>query len=160
MVTTKINVTSYLAEYINSKFNNGADEPLKIPEQHDLYHVVWNLMVKRPEGINPIDTGNLEIVLPNRRIGKDPAYYNYLSDRSQRIIERYIKMYFNNELHQMLEENERIGRELHNIDVIHQFMCMYEIDSITEDALLKNYYRWREIIRQKERRRKYKKRLK
>ncbi|RGN43840.1 MULTISPECIES: hypothetical protein [unclassified Bacteroides] len=160
MITTKINVTPYLAEYIKSKFNCLSDEPLKIPDAEDLYHVIWKLMVKRPDGISPIDTGNLAIILPERRVGKDPMYYNYLSPRSQNIIEKYISRHFNNELHQMLEENEQNGRPLNNIDVVHQFMCVYNIDSITEDALLKNYYRWRDLVRRKDRRREYKRRYK
>ena len=34
------------------------------------------------------------------------------------------------------------------------------IDSISEDALLKNFYRWRENIRKRKKRREYKKKLK
>lgn len=158
MMTTKINLPPYLVEYIKSKFNCPPGEPLKIPDTEDLYHVIWKLMVKRPVGVNPIDTGNLEIILPSRRIGKDPTYYNYLSSRSQSMIKKYIIRHFNNELHQMLEENEQNGRELNNIEVINQFMCLYNIDSITEDALRKNYYRWRDLVRPKEHRREYKRR--
>lgn len=41
------------------------------------------------------------------------------------------------------------------INAIHNFMTMYGIDSITEDAFKKNYYRWRAEIRRKEKKRGY-----
>ena len=52
------------------------------------------------------------------------------------------------------------GHLLKNLDVVHHFLCSYCIDSISEDALLKNFYRWRENIRKRKTRREYKKKLK
>ena len=39
MITTSIMITPYLAEYLRGKYNNGADEPIRIPDNTDLYHV-------------------------------------------------------------------------------------------------------------------------
>lgn len=161
MPETKIQIKDYLAEYVKGKYNNGADEPVRIPDNSDLYHTIWELMCKRPKGVSPIDEGNLIIFLPDRREGKDPLYYNYLRERSQKIIEAKIQMHFNNDLHQELEENYAKGKELDHIDVVHRFMCLFGIESISEDALLKNYYRWRGNVRKKRNRREYnKKKLK
>jgi len=77
-----------------------------------------------------------------------------------RIIEKEIRRMFNLELHQMLEENKVIVNRKYNIEVIHKFMCSFCIDSISEDALLKNYYRWRENQSKRAKRREYKKKLK
>lgn len=159
MITTTISMTPYLAEYMRGKYNNGSEEPFQIPDSDDLYHLLWTLMNKRPVNASPVDEGNLVIALPDRRIGKDPAYYNYLAPRSQKIIEDAVSRLFNLELHQKLDENMQNGHLMDNIDVVHQFMCCYGIDSISEDALLKNYYRWREKVRQRERRREYKRKL-
>ena len=160
MITTEINITQFLAEYIRGKYNNGANEAVKIPDSTDLYHSIWDVMSKRPSGTNPCDRGNLSIILPDRRIGKDPMYYNYIHARGVDIIENKIRNMFNAELHAMLTDNDQNGHEMDNIDVVHQFLCMYCIDSISEDALIKNYYRWRENIRKRKRRRDYKKKLK
>ena len=62
----------------------------------------------------------------------------------------------NFELHRALLENEEFGKERRNLDVIYDFMRTYRLKSITEDALLKNYYRYRNRLRQKKTR-KYRK---
>ena len=95
MITTSITITDYLAEYLRGKYNNGAEEPLRIPDNTDLYHVIWSYMTRRPKNMNPIDDGNLTIILPDRRVGKDPAYYNYLSSRAAKAIDTEICRMFN-----------------------------------------------------------------
>lgn len=158
MITTSIQIEPYLAEFLRGKLNNGSEEPLRIPDNLDLYHTVWTLMSRRRKDQSPVDKGNLTFILPDRRIGKDPAYFNYLSPRSAKIIEREIRRMFNGELHTMMDENNLNGHGLTNLEVVHQFMCTYFIDSISEDALLKNFYRWRESIRKRKKRREYKRR--
>jgi len=159
MITTKITITPYLAEYMLGKYNNGADEAMKIPDPSDLYHLIWQLMSKRPKDCTGMDNGNLEIILPCRREGKNPQYYNYLSERSARMIENKIKQEFNEELHSMISDNAERGREYLDIEVVNMFMCNYCIESVTEDALLKNHQRWKENIRKMRVRRNYKKKL-
>jgi hypothetical protein len=160
MITTSIQIKPYLAEYLRGKYNNGADEPLKIPDNTDLYHIVWTLMAKRQCNQSPVDNGNLTFVLPERRIGKDTKVYNFLSPRSARIIEQEVGRMLNWELHSTLLENDQNGHKYNNIDVVHKFLCSYSIDSISEDALIKNFYRWRENLKKREKRREYKKKLK
>ena len=161
MITTQIEITPYLAEYIYGKYNNGdSDEPVSIPDSEDLYHIIWDYMVKRPANVSPVDRGNLILKLPSRRIGKDPAVYNYLSARAVHGIELHIRAMFNQELHSELLENDRLGHLLDNIDVVHRFLCQYCIISISEDALLKNYYRYRENLRQRKKRRERREKLK
>lgn len=160
MITTSITIEPYLAEYLRGKFNNGSSEPFRIPDNTDLYHIIWTLMAKRRSDQSPVDNGNLTFILPERRIGKDPLVYNYLSSRSARIIEIEIRRMFNRELHSIMDENDQNGHEFNNLHIVHNFLCSYCIESISEDALLKNFYRWRENIRKRKRRREYKKKLK
>lgn len=155
MITTKISIKPHLAEYVIGKYNDHKKNPVQFPDNLDIYHTIWDCTQKRPTNCQP-DEGNLEICLPDRRIGKAPETYNYLGERSQRIIERKIESKLWAELHDFLdEEKHKFGIEY--IDTVHYFMVKYGITSITEDALLKNYYRWRELVRKRSRKREYKK---
>ena len=156
MVTSKIQIKPHLKEYCVGKYNSHADGPVRFPDTLDLYHTIYDLLRKRRTDTSPIDTGNLDIILPVRQNGKNVLYYNYLGERSAIIIEKKIETMMWAELHDLLDEQKhRFGVEY--IDVIHHFMCKYGIESITEDAMLKNYYRWRDKVRRKSKRREYKK---
>lgn len=156
---TTIRIEPYLAEYIIGKYGteqkNGA---IKIPYTSDLYHCVWENMSRQRSNQVETQDGNLRILLPCRRAGdgvawKDPAYFNYLSAAACREIECQIRRMFNFELHRVLMENEEFGRQRRNLDVIYDFISSYHLKSISSDALLKNYYRFRNRFRPKKIRR-------
>lgn len=152
MVTTKILIKPHLAEYVKSKYetNNGC---VSFPKNDDLYHLVWQLMTKTPANVNPFDrSGNLIIALPDRRVGKNPEVYNYISARGEKIIEKKIRQLFTLELHTAMENNAFSGFVLTNQERVSLFMAQYSLESISEDALLKDYYRWRDLVRKKEKR--------
>ena len=70
--------------------------PVRFADHLDVYHLVYNLLEKRPVNC-PRDNGNLEIVLPDRRQGdvpggKSPERFNYLGQRSQGIINKKLKL--------------------------------------------------------------------
>ena len=159
MITTSITVQPYLAEYLYGKYNNGSHDAVKIPDTSDLYHLIWEYMAKRPKDVSPVDEGNLILSLPDRRIGKDPLVFNYLSERAAKGIEKFLKKMFNQELHDTLMDNDKQGHYLDNVDVVFRFLSQYGIESITSDALLKNYYRYREALRQKKKRKERKEML-
>ena len=160
-----IKIEPYLAEYISKKFK--IDEKtggIKIPYTTDLYHVVWNLMAK-PDGQSRVpEDANLKIYLPCRRSlmdgipGKDPAYFNYLSQAAAKKVEASIRLMFNFEFHRMLMENEEFGRPRKNQDVVADFIKKYQLKSISMDALLKNFYRFKNQLYPKKAR-KYKKNM-
>lgn len=158
MITTSITLTPYLAEYLRGKYASGSDNVVNIPDSSDLYHVIWNYMSRRPSDVAET-SGNITIALPCRREGKDPAIYNYLSERAVRCVDKAVRREFNQELHSFLLENDQRGHLFDNIDVVLQFINMYRLESITEDALLKNFYRWRENLRKRKARRERKKGL-
>lgn len=159
-----IKIEPYLAEYIIGKY--GVDKKsgtVKIPHTSDLYHCIWENM-SRQRANQPDNTdGNLRISLPCRKGGdgiawKDPAYYNYLSPAAAKEIEKQIRRMFNFELHSVLLENEEFGRERNNSEVIFDFIRRYRLLSISSDALLKNFYRFRNLLHPKKKR-KYNKRI-
>lgn len=147
MITTKIQIAEHLAEYIIGKFSDGFCNPVSLPDNISLYHLVWDLTLKRPED-SQIDRGNLEIVLPDRREGKNPHVYNYISQRGAALISKKIETMMWAELHDELDDaKHRLGIEY--IETIHVFCTRYNITDLTEDAMLKNYYRWRNTIRRR-----------
>ena len=165
--TVGIHIEPYLAEYVSKKFKNDPKTgAVKIPYTTDLYFVVWNLMAKPREASMAMGVedaaANLRIHLPNRRHGseelpgKNPAYYNYLSPSSAKQIEAAVRLMFNFELHRLLMENEEQGRPRKNLDLVYDFIRDYQLKSVTPDALLKNFYRYRNRICPKKPR-KYKK---
>ena len=151
MVTTKITVKEHLREYLIGKYGNFDEKsPIHFPSKLDIYMLIWNLMQKRPVGIK-IDTGNLEICLPDRHGTKPPEYYNYLGYRSQRKIEQKLELLFWADFRDYVEYERHVnGTQM--IECTHEFMKKYGIDSISEDALIKNYYRWRTKVRRHKKR--------
>lgn len=140
MVTTKINIKPHLAEYIQGRFNECENSPVKLPHDSDLYVVLWDLMARRPINARS-DEGNLEIVLPSRSIGKRPERYNYLSARASDIFQKKIEEIMYEELYHMMRANKRRG--ITYLDTVCYFMLSYGISAISEDAFIKGYYRLR-----------------
>ena len=150
-----IRIEPYLAEYISAKYEiDTATGGIRIPYSSDLYFCVWEEMSRRRVNQPDVADGNLHIHLPFRKAGawspwKDPVYYNYLSAAAAKAIEGQIRRMFNFELHRVLMENEEFGRQRKNLDVIYDFIRTYRLKSISSDALLKNYYRFRNRLRPK-----------
>lgn len=155
MVTVKISIKKHLEEYMRGKFNDCREGVITLPDKTDLYHTLFDLTSKRPASC-PLEQGTLEIALPARRCGKDPAYYNYLSERSQRILERRIELMFWAELHEWIDYNKHMYG-IQYIESIFSFMRKFDINGISEDALKKNYYRWRDRTRKQKEKRSYNK---
>lgn len=153
-MTTRITLPLHLKEYLVAKFGNYGEEPVHFPDECDLYHVLYDLLQKRPADC-PVDSGNVEIFLPNRSYGKKPETYNYLSERSQKILTKRIELAMWAEVHELLDyQKHQLGNDF--IEGVHTFMTRYSIESLSEDAFLKNYYRWRQSLRRREKKRDYK----
>lgn len=150
MITVKTTVEPHVAEYIRGKFYDREAGAVRFPPTLDIYILIYDLLQKRP-ATNPVDSGNLEFALPERREGKNPDSYNYLSGRAQKMLADKMRTMMWAELHDTMDENKHIRGILFK-DTIFTFMCRYSIESISEDALFKNYQRWRYKFRRKKKR--------
>ena len=149
MMTTKIEVPAHLHEYLAGKYCSlNLNQPVRFPDGADIYHQLFALLERRPISA-PVDRGNLEICLPNRGIGKPPETYNYLGLRSTRLLVRKIELMMWADAHEFIDDQKH-RHGIIFINSIHTFMTRYGITSISEDAFLKNYYRWRKRVRAKE----------
>lgn len=147
MIPLPITIEPYLAEYFITKYGKEESEPIRISDKTDLYHVIWQVLERRPANVPPVCHGNLVFMLPNRRCGKDPLWYNHIGQRGVQMIERSIRLEFNNEFHTYMESNELAGRPIDISVAICMFITRYELHSISDEALKKNYYRWRNRVR-------------
>jgi hypothetical protein len=153
MITTKIQIKPHLAEYAKQKYSIPGKEYILLSDTEYLYHVLCNLMSKRPENAH-IDTSNLEIALPHQSRGKAPETYNYITASGAKNIEKKLNRLFWAEMHEFVDEHVNTHGEPIN-ETVFLFKNKYGIESITEDALIKSYYRWRSKIRTKIKKRKY-----
>lgn len=150
MMTVKTTADPYVAEYIKGKFYDQEAGAVRFPASLDIYILIYDLLQRRPVTC-PVDTGNLEFVLPERRQGKDPVSFNYLSGRAQKILGDKMRLMMWAELHDFMDENKHING-IQFKESVFMFLRKYSIESITEDALLKNYQRWRDKQRRKKKR--------
>lgn len=159
MITTKITVENYLAEYLIGKYGTPGEKVVKLPDDLDLYHFVYDLLQKRPVNCQ-VDRGNLELALPERREahfsgGKSLLVYNYIGEQGAKIIAKKVNSMMRAELHDLFDENKHV----YGIDYINSayyFLRKYCIESLSVEALLKDYQRWRRKMRRKKSVRDYK----
>lgn len=158
MITTKFNVRPHIAEYCYGKYSDCTNNPVRFPHRTEIYHTIWDLMIQRPVNA-PVDSGNLEIILPNSRMEdenhfrKDPRVYNYISSRAAKIIELKIETFMFAEVHHLLMFNKMYYGITYK-DTVFTFMNKYCIDSCTEDLFIKDFYRHREKLRRSTKRQK------
>lgn len=150
MITVKIAVEPHVAEYLRGKYFDPEAGAVHFPALLDVYILIFDLLQKRPAS-NPVDSGNLEICLPDRRQGKSPETYNYLSERSQKLLANKFRLMMWAELHDYMDEEKHLNGTQFK-DTVFRFMRKYGIEAITEDALLKNYQRWRDKQRRRKKR--------
>ena len=150
MTTATIQIEPYVAEYIRGKFWDESHGAVHFPPGSDIYVTIYDLMERRPKSAG-VDRGNLTLCLPDRRDanqrgGKSPETYNWFSEGSVRILERRMRVMMWAELHDTLDEAKHL-RGIKFTESVYVFMRRYDLQSITEDALLKNYQRWRDAQR-------------
>ena len=117
MITTKIQVDQYLAEWLKAKYYDTKVGAVRFPPSTDIYEKIYDVMMARPSSVSPVDSGNLEICLPDKRdgnysFGKNPEKYNYISAQGVRILTKRLRAMFWAEVHEVMDEN----KHLHGID--------------------------------------------
>ncbi len=152
MITLRFYIRPYLAEYMSIKYSWPERSTVKLPPNTDLYCLMIDLLSRRPAGVGR-DKGNIEFQLPHRAYGKRTETYNWLSARSQTRIEKAIYVMHWSEFHMFCEYQMHVKGESLLMSVL-LFKSKYNIESLSQDAYIKNFQRWRD--RQGFRRRMYK----
>lgn len=142
MYSIRLQVRPYLAEYCSRKYSWPVSSACKVPPSSELYFLFLDLLSVRPPGA-PIDRGNLEFILPNRSAGKRPDRFNYLSGRSQERLEQYLYVMFWAEFHRYAEYQIHVRGESLLMSVL-LYKSKYCIESLSQEAFIKNYQRWRD----------------
>ena len=145
MITTRIQIESYLAEYVRGKYYDETVGTVRFPSSSDIYVTIYDLMEKRPVNCRA------DRREANFAGGKSPEQFNYISVRGTAILEKRLRALMWAELHELMDEN----KHLHGIEfkeTVFTFLKKYDISSIQEDGLLKNYQRWRDSFRRKKKR--------
>lgn len=138
-------VEPYLAAYARHKFETDRESGgLIIPDSLDLYHCVWSVTTHRPQGAAVPERVNLRIHLPYRRSAdgvpcKHPAYWNYISPRNARFIEKALRRLFNWEFHYWCEEC--VAQGMGKKEAVNGFIRRYDLGLDCEEALIKNLQR-------------------
>lgn len=145
MVTTTIDVKPYLSAYMYVRYQSSVVSEfnaIKLKSTENLYHVIKNLTVKRPKNVSWRENGNLTLVIPDPRYGKEPETYNYLGHDSILIIEEEIEIILKTELHSIMLKN-KFQKGMMYKRSLQQFMETYHIDDKYEDGLMKAFQRWK-----------------
>ena len=148
MVITTINVKSYLAAYMYVRYQKDVlseFNAIRLKSTENLYHVIKNLTVRRPQNVSWKENGNFTLVIPDPRYGKDPESYNYLGHDSIVIIEEEMEIMLKAELHSLMQKNKYQKGIMYKKTLI-LFMQKYHIDDRHEDALMKSFQRWKKRV--------------
>lgn len=142
-MTTRIEVPEYIRRWMLATYRTEEGNILVFSERDDLYHIIADVLARRPESAPMIDRGNLEFRLPSPRYGKNPRDYNYIPAAGVRYILKRLKSLFYIAAHEFIYQKERTGRYTIR-EAVMFFMIRYDLDgTITEDAIVKDFQRWR-----------------
>lgn len=152
MVISRIQIKDYVAEYAVGKYYDPDVGAVRFPDTSDIYVLIYDLMQRRPVGA-VVDSGNLPVCLPDRREanqagGKSPEHFNWFSQRSAKIIGDRLRLMMWADIHAYMMEQKHVHGVQYK-DSAWQFLQRYGITSISDDALIKDYYRWREKVSRK-----------
>ena len=142
MFSFRFDIRPYLAEYCSIKYSWPHRSACKIPPSSELHYLFRDLLTRRP-GNAGREQGNIEFILPNSAYGKRTVTCNYLSGRSRQKIEQYIYVMFWAEFHRFCEYQMHVVGESLLMSVL-LFKSKYRIESLSQEAFIKNYQRWRD----------------
>lgn len=133
----------FLAEYLYGRFANDTEAGIiHLPPRSYLSNSLHELLSKRPSNAPARETGNLCLRLPTPHRGLSPASYNHLSQSSIHTFESRVQHLFHTELFdRMLTDRRQQG--ISYIESVRSFIERYHIETISEEGLLKAFWRWR-----------------
>lgn len=141
--TIRFQLKPFLAEYLYGHFASVTDKGvIHLPPRSYLSNSLHELLGKRPCNAPAREAGNLCLRLPNPHRGKSPTSYNYLTQSNIRIFENRVQHLFHAELFdRMLTDRRQQG--ISYAESVRRFIEHYHIESISEEGLLKAFWRWR-----------------
>ena len=136
-------IKPFLAEYLYARYAGNIEEGiLHLPPHSYLGRSLHELLCPRPYNAPARETGNVCLRLTSLHRGPSPSTYNYLTQANRRIFESRAQHLLHTELFErMLTDRHRRG--ISYIESIRCFLLKYQIDSISEEGLMKAFYRWR-----------------
>lgn len=137
-VTSRIKIKEYLREYLISLY--GA-EPVRFPDDSDLLATLHDVRITRPKNVPEEEDGNLEIVIPYQKIGKNARTHNYISRRGQLELQKKIQRHFSASLNEYVSECRIKGYEYQAS--VEMFADEHNLQSISIGGLKKKNYRKR-----------------
>ena len=139
----RFQIKPFLAEYLYARYAGNIEEGiLHLPPHSYLGRSLHELLCPRPYNAPARETGNVCLRLTSLHRGPSPTTYNYLTQANRRIFESRAQHLLHTELFErMLTDRHRRG--ISYIESIRCFLLKYQIDSISEEGLMKAFYRWR-----------------
>lgn len=145
MRTIRLALKPYLAEYLIKTYP--ADEPgmVKLPPTLNLYEVILSNMHGIDKEMTDVDGWNAEIILPNPSQSSNRRltckYYGVCGQGRIRISRAVYVLYWS-DCHSYLEHRINVHGDT-IIDAIYGFIDSRNLTLSTEEAIRKNYQRWR-----------------
>lgn len=147
--TLRIYVKPLLAEYLYGRYSDSIENgALHLPSGCYLQFTLQTLLSHRPANAPLREVGNLCLRLTAPHRGKNPASYNYLTQESIRLFEQRTLNQLQLELFDRMMKERRLSGVPY-IETIRCFIERYNISSISENGLMKAFWRWKRNMNNK-----------
>lgn len=148
MMTCTITLSEYLAEYLNAKYDPDGAGYVQFRPSMFVYMSIYRVMRhkrERPEGSQ--EDGNFTFAIPVPSVAlkkptKRPEYFNYVNKDGVHELEHCFKIMFWGDCHEFLDRKSSIEGVPYNT-AIREFITLYKLSSITEEAIWKHYSRYK-----------------
>lgn len=141
--TLRIHIKPLLAEYLYGRYADPSKaDTIHLPAGSYLDNTLQEILTLRPANAPLRETGNLCLRLTARHRGKNPSRFNYLTQEGIHLLEERTLNQLHIELFdRMMADRRRLG--VPYIESVRCFIERYDIRSISEDGLMKAFWRWR-----------------
>lgn len=148
MTVALLFLPAYLCEYVRAMYCDFSDEgAVRFPPSSDIAQLLISAMCRRRHSGDsvPPDYVTLPVALPTNGGKRAETFCCLSADGQRRIVHRLRSMLWA-ELHSWLDDClHRRGWTLQ--ESVRMFCLRWGITTLSEGALLKNYYRWRQRVR-------------
>lgn len=150
MPTVTFAIKPYLASYMYVRYILCVEgKAIHLSNFTILYHCLHRLTVPHPQGVSWKETGNITLVLPSPRIGKNPEVFNYIGHDSVLILEKKIEVEMKAELYEFLLENKFCNGVMYK-QSMETFVDKYNmVEQVSEESLMRAFQRWRKVSKER-----------